>query len=418
MKTSCLNLETKSASKPPKQSSFPPCTADNLEDFQVWYNKILAILATSEWSTLFDQTSGDVVPDGSVNTSLNSHLYSLLVSSMKKHNALIMQNKKHLYQDGISFLRSIRAIYQLKLSKLEVRQRYADFTTSKIKKDKTIDMFAARLVQERELIQLNWKAMTSSKTINHKELKDTFIFGLSPAFIKIKERINDLPVEWQQPDLESLIPVAKQYLKNVEILRADNKEFKNIPDDPKKVATINPTPGPPRTRSKLSQDPCNVDRRLRVSCAISQGSFKLPDFQPELPTNHCLWHGAGHHSKDCKTLKYFIQNANLSTNDTMQTPPLAQPTPAPPTARATTVQPTPTDNNPSSTLVNALDTINEFNNTLNSTNNIDNQYIISCKNITLTNNSRATDTDVDHNLIIDSAAWPHLFHLKSFFVSL
>ena len=65
----------------------------------------------------------------------------------------------------------------------------------KIKKDKTIDMFAARLVQEREIIQLNWKAAKSRKTIDQEELKDTFIFGLSPAFTRIKARINDLPIE-------------------------------------------------------------------------------------------------------------------------------------------------------------------------------------------------------------------------------
>ena len=79
-------------------------------------------------------------------------------------------------------------------------------------------MFAACLVQEREIIQLNWKAAKTHKIIDQEELKDTFIFGLSPDFTKIKEHINNLPVEWQKPDLESLIPVAKQYLKTIEIL--------------------------------------------------------------------------------------------------------------------------------------------------------------------------------------------------------
>ena len=41
-------------------------------------------------------------------------------------------------------------------------------------------------------------------------------------------------------DLESLIPVAKQYLKTIELLRADNKEFKKHEDPTNKIANKSP----------------------------------------------------------------------------------------------------------------------------------------------------------------------------------
>ena len=105
MKTARTNLESKALQQTPKLNMFPACTATTVEDFLVWDNKILAILATPEWSSLYDTKKNDVIDDGSLFPDLNNHFYSSLLSAMKNNNAKIMQNKRHLNQDGVAFIR-------------------------------------------------------------------------------------------------------------------------------------------------------------------------------------------------------------------------------------------------------------------------------------------------------------------------
>ena len=68
-------------------------------------------MATPEWSTLYDTSKNDIIADGSSFPDLNNHFYSSLSNAMKGNNATIMQNKRHIYQDGVGFYKALRAVY-------------------------------------------------------------------------------------------------------------------------------------------------------------------------------------------------------------------------------------------------------------------------------------------------------------------
>ena len=103
-----------------------------------------------------------------------------------------------------------------------------------------------------------------------------------------------------------------------------------------------------------------------------------------------------------------------ATNNMHPLPQATSPTSVP-TAWATQLSTTDTNTDHQETsLSTALDTINEFNESLNSNNGNDNPYTISCRNVSISHRDKCSL----HEVIIDLAAWPHLFNDSSYFVSL
>ena len=248
---------------------------------------------------------------------------------MRNQNATIMQNKRHLSQDGVAFLRALRKVYRNSLSRGEIRKRLSALNIAKIKPQESIDSFAVRIIAEKTYIKESTKYAT---IIDDVGMKYIFIHGLSPEFTDIKKNVDNLPPEWNHLDIESLIPVAKAYLQRIHDLRFDNDAFrtkrKAYYDNLKPKSTkpgYKQQPGPSKStdptpnRLRLSTDPKDIDRRLRLSVAIQKGTLKFKDYISEIPPNTCLWHGAHHPTHKCKTITYFLAQANLPGNDDMET---------------------------------------------------------------------------------------------------
>ena len=68
----------------------------------------------------------------------------------------------------------------------------------------------------------------------------------------------------------------------------------------------------------LSTNPKDVDWRFRLSQAIQNSTFKFEDFVKEIPPNTCLWHGNHHPTHKCKTIEYFLEQANHKNNESIQ----------------------------------------------------------------------------------------------------
>ena len=166
---------------------------------------------------------------------------------MHKNNLIIMQQKRHLCQDGVQYYRTLCSIYHMKLFSLKVRHWYAAFFNMAMAKSESIDSFAAPLLQEMEIINTNGK--TTNKVLTPEEVRKTFIYSLPLEFTNIKQLFEtnplSLPSKWLSKDIETLIPTAKNHLKSLQRLREANKAYKdtNKEPDPKKPPRTSKTGG-------------------------------------------------------------------------------------------------------------------------------------------------------------------------------
>ena len=96
-----------------------------------------------------------------------------------------MQNKRHLNQDGVGFYKALRAVYRSSLIRGALRKQFASLNIAKIKPAEYIDSFAARLVAEKNYIE---ESTQFQQTIDNNNMKDIFIFGLSPDFTDLKKK--------------------------------------------------------------------------------------------------------------------------------------------------------------------------------------------------------------------------------------
>lgn len=62
--------------KQPSNYKFPSLSDKycNPTQFREWYNKIISILATDEWSKLYDKLHQEIIPNGHSQPILNNHL--------------------------------------------------------------------------------------------------------------------------------------------------------------------------------------------------------------------------------------------------------------------------------------------------------------------------------------------------------
>ena len=74
-----------SLTKQPTNSKFPLLNDKNPtpSHFREWYNKVTSILATDEWSKLYNPLSQDIIDNGALYPSLNNHLCSALLLALK-----------------------------------------------------------------------------------------------------------------------------------------------------------------------------------------------------------------------------------------------------------------------------------------------------------------------------------------------
>ena len=108
----------------PSNSKFSTLSDKNCTQtqFREWYNKVISILATGEWSPLYDAMNQDVISNGNTQPVLNNHLYSALLLVLKDSVEDYIQGMSHLRGNGVAVLFSLRKAYKGKLTHIELMQ--------------------------------------------------------------------------------------------------------------------------------------------------------------------------------------------------------------------------------------------------------------------------------------------------------
>ena len=73
-----------------------------------------------------------------------------------------------------------------------------------------------------------------------------------------------------------------------------------------------------RPNNKQEDSSSDTDRKIRITTAIYNGTFKVSDFLHEVPTNCCVFHGTPHSSEECSNIKRYRSNYLLKLQQTNQ----------------------------------------------------------------------------------------------------
>ena len=103
-------------------NEFPTFNGEDLDEFLAWYNNILAILASTGWNDLYDDTATDspiaetIAQNDIKLKALSADLYSYLHVAMKMDAQVLMEDKIELRGQGLAFLQSIFDSYNVTLA--------------------------------------------------------------------------------------------------------------------------------------------------------------------------------------------------------------------------------------------------------------------------------------------------------------
>ena len=423
-----MELQSSRLKKQPTNSKFPTLNDKNCnpKNFREWYQKVVSILATDEWSALYNTQTQDIIPDGRIHPALNNHLYSAILLILKDSVETLIQGMGHLFGDGIAVLHELRTTYKGSLTNIELMKLQGTLLggTHFRSKTESVEQFASRTTQI-------YKDLTEHGIhIPPHTLKSCFISGLGPDFHDIIKDLNKnkLDPEWLPLDIKDLIQPARDYLRLQTQLRAHHASYKTLTAADSNNSKPTSKSNPKEDNNTLSEK--DRDRRRRIYNAIRDGSFKISNFENEVGANKCIFHGTTHpntknSSRECtKLLDLLKQHPQPPQNPHTKTQPVnTTPNPLPshnPVAKQTTLSPP--NLNPSTTpseptneeLDYAISNLTEFGNTLNDTKSDSNSYLnIVSKHITLQSTSTCT-----HLTIIDSGAFPMMFNHKSYFTEI
>ena len=138
-----MQLMVKQQEKMSKRSpirKFP--TVDNTKTtFEVWYNNVLGILATPEWSKLYDKDTCDIVEKTTEsNIQLSNYLYAHLHTSLEPKIQSLMDSKTtELRSQGVEYLCAMIPIYRSRWCTAERSIEIAKFHMLSRTNDQSID---------------------------------------------------------------------------------------------------------------------------------------------------------------------------------------------------------------------------------------------------------------------------------------
>ena len=282
--------------KQPSNSKFPSLSDKNCSptQFRDWYNNIISILTTDEWSALYDAATQDVIPNEHIKPVLNNHFYSALLLCLKDSVEQYIQGMTHLRGDGVAVLLALKTAYKGRLTNIELMQLQGKLLggTHFRGRNETVDQFASRT------LQISTDLMEHGIHIPPTTLKNSFISGLGPDFHDIIKDLNRnrLDPEWQPILIKDLIEPARSYLRLQQNLRAHHSIYKQSTSTPSPTPN---TPTPQNQQKNPTTDNKNRvqrdnDRKRRIENAIKNGTFKYEDFQKEVDNNKCLYHNSSH----------------------------------------------------------------------------------------------------------------------------
>ena len=415
--------------KHPTNSKFPQLNDKNSNpsQFREWYNKILSILATDEWSQLYDPINHDIISNGKQHPSLNNHLYSALLLALKDSVETFIQGMTHLRSDGIGVLQALRTAYKGTLTTIEVMQLHGNLLGGSHfrGRNEPIEQFASRT------IQIAKDLSEHGVFVLPQHLKTSFISGLGPDFHEIIRDLqkNKLDPEWQPMEIKELINPARTYLRMQQHLRSHHNNYKlhTSPDNQQQNHQPNVKNNTKDNKQQQNNYEKSKDRRNRIEQAIQKGTFKIEDYEKEVPTGRCVYHGTSHPSKQCAKLLELMQATPpkpLPPQQPSQLSPISTNKPIAKLAE-TTINPESTQQKPQTTtesskptadeskIINALTTLNEFGDVINNNKNSETYFRITSNYVSLQPHTTKT-----HFTIVDSGAYPMMFNSPDYFIEL
>ena len=326
-KSQFLTLHQLKTNKPPSSSIFLKFAGKSKDVFLKWEANVLNILATDEWSDLYDYSTQDAVSSGQVNPTLNNHLYKNISNQLTGTAKTIMDAKTHLRGDDILLLQALRQTYKATLNNVTLSAKFAKLTGGSYFRSQSedIDTFAARTISLAKYLNDNGWPITP------RILKNSFIMGLGPEFTDIieKHNTNKLPPEWLSYDLNDLIVPAKDHLDLKVALRNHNKNYKQH------FAQTPTTPTPQDNSSAVSTATSKrqlslqaTDRQNRIRAAIENGTYKESTFTPEVKPNCCIWHNTQYLSSMCWVLRNMLRKHSAPTSTPSIPSTITQPPPS------------------------------------------------------------------------------------------
>ena len=414
-------------------TKFPKLSGKSKNEFRLWYDQVLSILASPGWSKLFDITNQSPVPEDNADPALSAKLYMSLKLCLNGDAQKIMLKKKGLNGKGLIFLQTLKNAYDTSLSPVEVEEKHKEFLNLYRLKDESIDVYAARLMDLRMDLEDN------GLIISDPNLKHRFIMGLGPIFTTIQQNLttNNLPPQWQTNDYEALIRIASSWLQSIASIRKQNEAYRQLikpksePQDnkPNKNQPKGATPpvqkpkssnnatnqdGTPLTESQIAlrahYAQLDKDRQSRIIEDIKKGTFQVSKYESEVRPGTCVFHGTRHSSDTCTLLQTLREQ--LPTN-----------TPSRPRAMANKTQINQeqleqTDQNQKDMqeLQDATDQLLNFTNVLNNSNkdNIDSYLKITCRHVKYQQDNSHPESKI--KFVLDSGAYPHMVNTKSLFI--
>ena len=316
---------------------------------------------------LYDKINIDVVDSGTTFPTLNNYLFSVLLNKAKDKPLKFIQELQHLWGDGVAILHERRRAYYGLLTKLEIKELQSSLLSPQWSRSPTesIDTFAARTLCVRRDLK------DHGVFIEPDILKECFIMGLGPDFTDVQkdlqwDRLHD---EWSPIDIIHLIEPARKVLKITTNLHSNNQKYKQAHSPKKSSSTPSSQPdstnNAPTTKPNDDTSTNNIKQRKaqqqKIRETIKQGTFKIADFQSQVPENACVYHGWLHKNqpnstKHCNIVKDLLQEAAAS---------LTPPTKPMPTSDSSTGP----SHNDIDELNDALDTLTQFNDQLDNNNN-------------------------------------------------
>ena len=415
--------------KQPTNSKFPSQNDKNStpSQFREWYNKVISILATDEWSQLNNPLTQDIIANGKLYPSLNNHLYSSLLLALKESVETFIQGMTRLRGDGTGILHALRIAYKGTLTAIEIMQLQGKLLGGFHfrGRNESIEQFASRTIQMAKDLSEH------GIFVIPQDLKTSFISGLGPDFHDIIKDLqkNKLDPEWQPLEICDLIDPARTYLRIQQHLRTHHTNYKSHTSSDNQQQNSNSSNKSSKLENKQQQNNYEKakDRQNRIQQAIKNNTSKIEDFQNEVPTGRCVYHGTSHSSKICTKLldlmKEHSQTPPTQPNNTIPTPP-PNTKPVAKVVNTTTSTfnsistpstpqqpPTSTITSDNTNINEALTILTDFGDVVNNNNKTNEEYFcITSKSVTL-----QLDTNPRYTTIVDSGAYPTMFTSKEYF---
>ena len=432
-------------------TKFPKFSGSSKELFKPWYDQVLAILASPAWIKVFkDVKTKELKTDQEIPESLSSKLYASLRTSVTGNAEKLMMTKTETWGKGLLFLQILRKSYKVHLRRADLLKKEKDYSLLFQTKEESIDDFAARCIESRNLLKEHNVHTTDEG------LRDRFLMGLGPLFTEIQQTpFEDLPARWQTNDMQSLINISISYRDEKLAVRERNRLFReaNKPPEPTPKADVQPqqkaksnkkqpvpqsqtqhnTPAQ-ENKNEPSWSEKNSARQAKIEASIKSGTYDPMTYVWEVRPRCCIWHNSNTHpTQRCGNINRLLSqhpnqqnysiplsirnrnNRDSTTSDDTTVPSARHVTPS------TTSDDVPKlDNNPFADLCEEYNEYDEVDG--NTSNTIVENYFVACKSVKSNslNNTNSNHNSTDNNItfIVDSGAYPHMIVNKHHFTKL